>query len=114
AAAVLASGPTVIRNVGNLRVKETDRLAALQNELTKLGATVLVHGDDLRIEPPADGRLRPAIIDTYDDHRMAMSFAVIGLRSPGIVIRDPACTGKTFPDFFACLDRLRNGAGPAA
>ena len=106
AVALFARGPTTIRNIGNLRVKETDRLAALRNELTKLGASVEVEGDDLYIEPP-DGPLKPAAIDTYNDHRMAMSFAVVGLRARGIVINDPACVEKTFPKFFEYLDLLR-------
>jgi 3-phosphoshikimate 1-carboxyvinyltransferase len=106
AVALFARGPTTIRNIGNLRVKETDRLAALRAELTKLGAAVEVEGDDLFIEPP-DGPLKPAAIDTYNDHRMAMSFAVVGLRSPGVVINDPACVEKTFPEFFEYLDALR-------
>jgi 3-phosphoshikimate 1-carboxyvinyltransferase len=109
--ALFAQGTTVIRNVGNLRVKETDRLLALQTELTKLGAAVSIDGDDLRITPPADGKLRSAGIDTYDDHRMAMSFAVAALAGNGpdtqIVIHDPRCVEKTFPDFFDVLDRLR-------
>jgi 3-phosphoshikimate 1-carboxyvinyltransferase len=102
--ALFADGPTVIRNVGNLRVKETDRLAALQAELTKLGAKVETTPDSLVIVPPAE--VQPAAIDTYDDHRMAMSFAVAGLRCDGIVIRDPECVGKTFPDFFEQFARL--------
>lgn len=104
--ALFALGPTVIRNVGNLRVKETDRLAALATELTKLGAQVEVEGDDLFIEPPKGNKLTPAAIDTYNDHRMAMSFAVAGLRSPGVVINDPSCVDKTFPDYFDYLGRL--------
>ena len=111
ALAVLAEGDTVIRNVGNLRVKETDRLAALECELSKLGATVSVEGDDLYVVPPADGCIRGAAIDTYDDHRMAMSFAVIGLARPGVTIREPACVAKTFPDYFDYLDRLRAAGG---
>ncbi len=122
--ALFAEGPTTIRNVGNLRIKETDRMAALKNELTKLGAKVTVSGDDITIEPPSgnvlrhrDGepisRQRPAVIDTYDDHRMAMSFAVAGLRQAGVVIRDPACVNKTFPAYFEYLDRLRTAAAPA-
>ncbi len=105
--ALFAEGDTVIRNVGNLRVKETDRLAALKNELTKLGAQVEIDGDDLCITPPPGNRIRPAAIDTYDDHRMAMSFAVAGLAAPGVVINDPACVNKTFPRFFEYLERLR-------
>ncbi len=113
--ALFAAGPTTIRDIGNLRVKETDRLAALHNELSKLGAAVEIAGDDLHIIPPrlptdgAGGRnvLPEADIDTYDDHRMAMSFAVAALNSPGIRINDPACVNKTFPDFFQYLNRLR-------
>ncbi len=109
--AVLADGPTTIRNVGNWRVKETDRMAAMQTELTKLGAGVRVLGDDITITPPPGGRITPPTggIDTYDDHRMAMSFAVIGLAQPGITINDPACVNKTFPTFWETLNSL----GPA-
>ena len=102
--ALFADGPTTIRNVANLRVKETDRLAALTCELTKLGASVEEFDDGLRIVPPAD--ITPATIDTYDDHRMAMSFALVGLKVPGVVINNPSCCGKTFPDFFERFDRL--------
>ncbi len=108
--AVLANGPTTIRNVGNWRVKETDRMAAMQAELTKLGATVEVNGDDITINPPASGKITPAAIDTYDDHRMAMAFTVIGLAQPGVTINDPDCVNKTFPDFFKYLDYLRQTA----
>lgn len=123
--ALFAEGPTVIRNVGNLRVKETDRLAALDNELTKLGAAVEVDGDDLRITPPPGNEPTnaqagrplswedPVDIDTYDDHRMAMSFAVAGLRWAGIRINDPTCVNKTFPAFWTYLDRLRGSSARA-
>ena len=111
--AIFADGPTTIRDVGNLRVKETDRMAAIQNELTKLGATVLIHGDDLCIMPPKNGVVQPAAIDTYDDHRMAMSFSVVGLRVPGVVINDPSCVNKTFPDYFDYLSRLQPAAEAA-
>jgi 3-phosphoshikimate 1-carboxyvinyltransferase len=107
ALAVLADGPTTIRNVGNWRVKETDRMAAMQTELTKLGAKVTVAGDDITIEPPPGGKITPAAIDTYDDHRMAMAFSVIGLARPGVTINDPDCVNKTFPDFFKYLEVLR-------
>ncbi len=112
AVALFADGPTTIRNVGNLRVKETDRLAALQTELNKLGAVVTIDGDDLTIEPPPGGKIKPAAIDTYDDHRMAMSFAVVGLAAPGVVINDPGCVAKTFPRFFEYLGRLGHERGP--
>lgn len=112
AVALFAEGRTIIRNIGNLRVKETDRLAALRNELTKLGATVEIEGDDLFITPPSDGRVKPAAIDTYDDHRMAMSFAIVGLRSAGVVINDPKCVNKTYPEFFEHLGRLASSPVP--
>jgi len=108
AVALFAQGPTRIRNVGNLRVKETDRLTALASELTRVGATVTVDGDDLTIEPPAENRPASAAIETYDDHRMAMCFSVVGLRVPGIVILNPDCVNKTFPDFFQTLAHLAN------
>jgi 3-phosphoshikimate 1-carboxyvinyltransferase len=102
--ALFADGPTSIRNIGNLRVKETDRMEALRVELAKLGAAVKIDGDDLTITPPATPQ--PAAIDTYDDHRMAMSFALAGLRSEGVVINDPQCVNKTFPGFFDYLQQL--------
>ncbi len=106
--ALFADGPTVIRNVANLRIKETDRLAALNRELTKLGAVVEEGPDRLRINPPA--QVIPAAIDTYDDHRMAMSFALAGLKCPGIAINDPECCEKTFPDFFDRFEHLARAA----
>jgi len=101
--ALFASGPTRIRNVANLRIKETDRLAALERELGKLGARARARADELEIEP---GPLHGAAIDTYDDHRMAMAFALAGLRVPGVRIRDPGCVAKTWPDYFEALERL--------
>jgi len=101
--ALFAEGPTTIRNVANLRVKETDRITATATELRKLGATVEEAEDALRITP---GPLHGAAIDTYDDHRMAMSFALAGLRIPGVTINDPECVSKTFPDFFEHFSAL--------
>ncbi len=101
--ALFARGTTHIRNVANLRIKETDRLAALETELRKLGAHTEAGPDWLRIQP---GPPRGAEIETYDDHRMAMSFALAGLRIPGVVIRDPGCVSKTWPEYFDFLDRL--------
>jgi 3-phosphoshikimate 1-carboxyvinyltransferase len=106
AVAVFADGPTHIRNVGHIRVKETDRIAAVVTELRKLGITADERADGLSIHP---GPIRPAEIDTYDDHRMAMSFALVGLRAPGIRIRNPGCTSKTYPAFFDDLERLCRG-----
>ena len=96
--ACYARGTTTIRNVGNWRIKETDRMKALKTELEKLGARIQVHDDDMQIEPPEG--VRAARIATYDDHRMAMAFTVAGTRTPGIIIDDPECVSKTFPDFF--------------
>lgn len=104
--ALFAKGPTTIRGMHTLRVKETDRLAALQAELTKLGAAVAIDGDALVIAPPQ--MITPAEIKTYDDHRMAMAFAVVGTVAEGVTILDPACVNKTYPEFFADLERLRD------
>ena len=101
--ALFADGETHIRNVANLRIKETDRLAALETELRKLGANAHAGADSLHILP---GDLRGAAIDTYDDHRMAMAFALPGLRIPGVVIRDPGCVAKTWPDYFSVFEAL--------
>jgi 3-phosphoshikimate 1-carboxyvinyltransferase len=103
AIAPLASGVTTIRGVAHARLKETDRVAALATELRRLGQEVDEFPDGLRIAPRP---IRPADIDTYDDHRMAMSFAVAALRAPGIRLRDPGCVAKTFPTFFDLLDAV--------
>lgn len=102
---LFAEGPTTIRGLHTLRVKETDRLAALEAELTKLGADVEIEGDTLHIDPPE--KLKVASIDTYDDHRMAMSFALAGTKSAGVTINDPACVNKTYPTYFADLKTFR-------
>lgn len=104
--ALFADGPTRISNVANLRIKETDRLAALARELRRLGARVELSDDGLTIRPPR--RVTPAAIETYDDHRMAMSFALAGLRADGIVIKDADCVTKSFPDFFETLAGLES------
>ncbi len=104
-AAAFADGPTRITNVGNLRVKESDRLAAVENELRKLGAGVETGEDWLRVHPAP---LRGAEIDTYEDHRIAMAFALAGLVVPGVVIKDPGCVVKTWPGFFEDLENLRS------
>lgn len=97
--ALFADGPSVIRNVASWRVKETDRLAAMATELRKLGARVEEGADFLKINP---GELKAnAAIDTYDDHRMAMSFALAALGGVPVRINDPGCVAKTFPEFFA-------------
>jgi 3-phosphoshikimate 1-carboxyvinyltransferase len=92
-----------IRNVGHLRLQESDRLHAVATELTRLGIRVEEEEDALRVFP---GRVRPGVVETYDDHRIAMSFALLGLRVPGIGIRNPRCVEKTFPEFFTLLESL--------
>lgn len=111
--AVFAEGPTTIRDVGNLRVKETDRMEALRVELTKLGAQVTVNGDDLTVVPPAGGKTKAAEITTYDDHRMAMAFSLIGRRNPGVTILDPGCCSKTWPTYFEDMNRITGANGKA-
>ena len=97
-AALFADGPSTLRNIGSWRVKETDRIAAMATELRKLGAVATEGPDWLRIEPPA--RLRDATIDTYEDHRIAMSFSLAALGGVTVRINDPNCVAKTFPDYF--------------
>jgi len=105
AIAPFANSPTTIRGIASARLKETDRVAAVCAELRRLGVTVEEYPDGLKIYPAE--RLRPARIETYDDHRMAMAFALVGLRSPGVEIESPGCVAKTFPDYFQVLDQLR-------
>ena len=108
AIAPLCEGPTTIRNIANIRIKETDRLAATVTELRRLGQAV-EHGEDwLTITPRP---LRPATVECYHDHRMAMSFAILGAIAGGVTIADPACTAKTYPHFWRDLARLYPGGG---
>ena len=102
--ALFAKGPTRVRNVKNLRVKETDRIAAIVKECGKLGAQVDATDDGFTLTPPA--KVGAAEIETYKDHRVAMSFAVAAVAAPGIVIRDPECVSKSFPGFFEQLGTL--------
>jgi 3-phosphoshikimate 1-carboxyvinyltransferase len=104
--ALFAEGPVRIENVWNLRIKETDRLSAMRCELEKFGAKVEEGEDYLVVHPFSELPPGPVEIDTYGDHRMAMAFALAGLRVPGVVIRDPGCVAKTFPDFFEALAKL--------
>ncbi|MGC1377178.1 MAG: 3-phosphoshikimate 1-carboxyvinyltransferase [Anaerolineales bacterium] len=105
AIAPFASTPTRIRGIASARVKETDRVAAMYTELTRLGVEVEEHPDGLTIQPCEN--IRPATVQTYNDHRMAMAFALVGLRAPGVTIENPGCVSKTFPDYFKVLDLLR-------
>ena len=104
AIAPFADGPTTITNVEHTRHQETDRISAVATELTRLGAKVQQHRSGIHIIPQ---EVRPATVRTYDDHRMAMGFAVTGLVAAGIRIQDPACVTKTFPDYFQKLEELR-------
>lgn len=105
AIAPFASSPTTLRGIASARLKETDRVSAVCAELRRLGVKVEEYPDGLKIYPCE--RIRPAAIQTYDDHRMAMAFALIGLRVEGIAIENPGCVSKTFPNYFEVLETLR-------
>lgn len=104
AIAPFAAGPVHIRNVAHLRWQESDRLHAIATELTRLGVRVEERDDGLSVWPSA---ITPAAVHTYDDHRIAMAFALIGLKVRGIRIEDPGCVAKTFPEYFERLEELR-------
>ena len=109
--AALAEGPTTITGVGFIRHKESDRIAAVVQELRRCGVDAEETDDGLRIVP---GPVGDAVVETYRDHRMAMAFALLGLRDGGIRIADPTCVDKTFPGYWAWLEELRAGNGPPA
>jgi 3-phosphoshikimate 1-carboxyvinyltransferase len=102
--APFATTPTTIRGIASARMKETDRVSATCNELRTLGVMVEEFEDGMKIYPCND--LRPATIKTYKDHRMAMAFSLIGTRVDGVIIEDPACVSKTFPNFFDVLEEI--------
>jgi 3-phosphoshikimate 1-carboxyvinyltransferase len=104
AVAVFADSPTRVRGIAFARAKETDRLAAVVRELRRVGVAAEETDDGFLVHP---GTPQPAVVETYDDHRMAMSFALLGLRVPGIAIADPGCVAKTFPGFWDALEGLR-------
>jgi 3-phosphoshikimate 1-carboxyvinyltransferase len=108
AIAPLASGPTRITNVANIRIKETDRLAAVVAELGRLGQFVTHGHDHLVVEPRP---IRKALVRSYGDHRMAMSFAVLGAAAGGVTIEDPSCVAKTYPGFWDDLRKAYQAAG---
>jgi 3-phosphoshikimate 1-carboxyvinyltransferase len=103
--ALFAEGPSTLRNIGSWRVKETDRIAAMATELRKVGAVVEEGPDWIRISPPGKF-IEKAEIDTYDDHRMAMSFSLVALAGVPVRINDPQCVAKTFPDYFKEFARI--------
>jgi 3-phosphoshikimate 1-carboxyvinyltransferase len=103
--ALFANGTTTLRNIASWRVKETDRIAAMATELRKVGAIIEEGADYIKVTPPA--QLIPnAVIDTYDDHRMAMCFSLVSLGNVPVVINDPDCVAKTFPNYFAEFKKL--------
>ena len=104
AIAPFATSPTTIKNVAHTRLQETDRLRAVETELNRLGIKTQTNPSSIRIIP---GKIRPGVVRTYGDHRMAMAFAVTGLVAPGISIGDPGCVSKTFPGYFGALQSLR-------
>jgi 3-phosphoshikimate 1-carboxyvinyltransferase len=106
AIAPFARGPTRVTGIGFIRRKETDRVGAVVAELQRMGIDAREEADGFVVHP---GAPVPAEIETYDDHRMAMSFAVAGLVAPGIRIRHPGCVAKTFPNYFEVLETLRRG-----
>jgi 3-phosphoshikimate 1-carboxyvinyltransferase len=107
AVAVFVDSPTRITGIGFIRRKETDRIAAVVAELRRLGLEASEDPDGFTVVPSSPS---PSEIHTYEDHRMAMSFALVGLRAPGILIQDPACVAKTFPDYFERLELMRPGS----
>jgi len=106
-AALFAEGPTTIRNVYSWRLKETERMKAIVAECTKLGATVEEFRDYCIIHPPKDNKINDnVLIETYDDHRMAMTFALAACGGVNVNIHDPGCTAKTFPTYFEVLESI--------
>ena len=105
AVAPFASSPTRIRGIASARLKETDRVSATCTELKRLGVQVEEHEDGMTIYPCTT--FKPANVQTYNDHRMAMAFSLIGLRFYGVAIENPLCVSKTFPNYFEVLETLR-------
>jgi 3-phosphoshikimate 1-carboxyvinyltransferase len=106
AVAVFAGGPTTISGIGFIRNKETNRIAAVVSELRRLGINATEDDDGFTVIP---GPTHAATIETYEDHRMAMSMALIGYANSGVSISDPNCVRKTFPTYFEQMERLRPG-----
>jgi 3-phosphoshikimate 1-carboxyvinyltransferase len=103
--APFAATPTTISGIRSARLKESDRVHVTCTELARLGVRVDEHADGMTIHPCA--AIQPASIRSYNDHRMAMAFSLIGLRVPGVHIEDPGCVSKTFPEYFDVLESLR-------
>jgi 3-phosphoshikimate 1-carboxyvinyltransferase len=109
--AAFAEGPTRVSGIGFIRRKETDRIRAVVTELRRAGIDAAEEPDGFLVRP---GPVQPAVIETYDDHRMAMSFALLGLRAPGIRIADPGCVAKTYPGYWEVLSMVRSGSLPTS
>mgnify|MGYP002820253799 CR=1 FL=1 len=107
-----ATDATRLTGLRTLRVKECDRVDALATELARTGAEVVIKGDDLVISPQSDltETATPSQIETYDDHRMAMAFAILGMRQGGISIEDPSCVSKSYPGFWDDLSKVESTA----
>jgi 3-phosphoshikimate 1-carboxyvinyltransferase len=103
--ALFAESPTILNNIGHLQYKESDRLSVIINNIKRLGGKTHSDGETLIIEP-AIRSLRGTTIPTHDDHRMAMAFALVGLRVPGVIIENPLCVAKSYPDFWRDFERL--------
>lgn len=108
AVAAVADSPTRVRGIGFVRGKESDRIGGVITELGRLGVDATEHDDGFTIYP---GRVRPEVVRTYADHRMAMAFSLLGVVSDGVAIADPGCVAKTFPGFWGVLESVRAGAG---
>jgi 3-phosphoshikimate 1-carboxyvinyltransferase len=106
AVSLFVNGPTTIRGIAHNRLKETDRIGDLAIELRKLGASVTEHADGFTVIPE---NLCGAVLSTYNDHRMAMSLALVGLKVPGVEIENPECVVKTYPNFFHDLEQFVGG-----
>ncbi len=105
--ALFGGNPLVVKDAARMRLQETDRIKALVTELRRVGAKAEEHEDGFTVWPAEPGQLHGADIETYNDHRMAMCFSVLGLKVPGIRIKNPGCVSKTFPNFFDKLEQLR-------
>jgi 3-phosphoshikimate 1-carboxyvinyltransferase len=109
AAAAAAEGPSRFLGLGTLRVKESDRLAAMAEGLGRVGARATVGDSWIEVTPIAPGHRVDAVIDPHGDHRIAMSFAVLGLRTGGVRVANPGCVAKSYPGFWAALERCEPG-----
>lgn len=108
--ALACQGPVHLTGIASWRVKETDRLAAMAREMRRFGAVVEEGPDYIVVQKPADGILTDAVVDTYDDHRMAMSLALAACAGVTVTVKDPGCTAKTYPTFFEEFTRLVRAA----